>query len=242
MPFSLEEGEIAFPLVSLYWWTQSRMTAPQGDPPVHPKGNQPWIFTGRTDAETEAPILWWADAKSWLIRKDPDAGKDWRRRKRGRQKMRWLDGTTDSTDLSFSKLRETAKDREASHAAVQGVTKSWIQLSDWTTTMLKGAKAWGKIYIFLGHVCKDIKERKVIFISPVYFLNIQCSSAYHGSYYDNIFNASHPYLLTFWSLLWGVFFFFWLFALFHLFVIWLTEIYLNLQKKKKDHRARADVD
>ena len=50
--------------------------------PVHPKGNQPWIFTGRTDAEAEAPILWPPDVKSWLIRKDPDAGKDWRQKEK----------------------------------------------------------------------------------------------------------------------------------------------------------------
>ena len=50
--------------------------------PINPKGNQPWIFIGRTDAETEAPILWPPDAKNWLIRVDPDAGKDWRREKR----------------------------------------------------------------------------------------------------------------------------------------------------------------
>ena len=51
--------------------------------PVNPEGNQPWIFIGRTDAETEAPILWPPDAKSWLIRKDPDAGKDWRQEEKG---------------------------------------------------------------------------------------------------------------------------------------------------------------
>ena len=51
--------------------------------PVNPKGNQPWIFIGKTDAEAEAPILWLPDVKSWLIGKDPDAGKDWRQNKKG---------------------------------------------------------------------------------------------------------------------------------------------------------------
>ena len=51
--------------------------------PVHPKGNQSWIFIGRTDAEAETPILWPPDAKSWFIGKDPDAGKDWRQREKG---------------------------------------------------------------------------------------------------------------------------------------------------------------
>ena len=62
--------------------------------PVHPKGDQSWVFIGRTDDEAETPILWPPDAKSRLTGKDPDAGKDERRRRRGRQRMRWLDGIT----------------------------------------------------------------------------------------------------------------------------------------------------
>ena len=72
--------------------------------PVHPKGDHPWIFIGRTDIEAETPILWLPGAKSWLTRKDPDAGKDWRQKEKGQQKMRWLDGIADSTDISLSKL------------------------------------------------------------------------------------------------------------------------------------------
>ena len=67
---------------------------------VNPKGNQSWIFIGKTDAEAEAPKLWLPDAKRWLIGKDPDAGKDWRQEEKGTTEDGWLDGITDLTDLS----------------------------------------------------------------------------------------------------------------------------------------------
>ena len=101
--------------------------------PVNPEGNQPWTFIGRTDAEAEAPILWPLMQRTDSLEKTLMLGKTEGRR-RGWQRMRWLDGIIDSMDMSWSKLQEMVKDREALVCSVRGVTKSQTRLNDWTTT------------------------------------------------------------------------------------------------------------
>ena len=119
--------------------------------PVNPKGNQFWIFLGRTDTEAVAPILWPPDAKNLLIGKDSDAGKDWRQEEKGMtedEMVGWhhrLNGHAFEQALGYG-------EGQGSLAAFHGVTKSWIRLSDWTRTNLC---AWICEYIWHLEVILD---------------------------------------------------------------------------------------
>ena len=99
---------------------------------VHSIRDQSWVFFGRTDAEAKTRILWPPHAKSWLIGKDPDAGRDWGQEEKGTTEDEMVDGITDSMDMSLSELREMVMDKEAWRAPTHGSSKSWTQLSNWT--------------------------------------------------------------------------------------------------------------
>ena len=113
--------------------------------PVNPKGNQSWLFIGKTDVEAETPILWPPDAKSWLIWRDPDAGKDWGQEAKGMAEDEMVGWHHRLDGHEFEQALGVDVDREAWCAAVYGAGKSRTRLSNWTELNLNGKES-GKVY------------------------------------------------------------------------------------------------
>ena len=125
----------------------------KGIKPVNPKGNQPWIFTGRTDTEAEAPIIGHLMWRVDLLEKTLMLGEIDGKRRIGEQRLRWADSITDSMNKNLSKLWETVKDRESWCAAAHGVSKSQTQFSDWTTTI------YYNYLLLIDNILKNIETK-----------------------------------------------------------------------------------
>ena len=139
--------------------------------PVHPKGDQSWVFIGRTDTEAETPILWPPNAKSWLIWKDPNVGKDWGQEENGTREDEMVGWHHQLNGDRSGWLRALVKDREAWRAAVHGVTKSRTWLNDWTE--LKNSctlYTWSVFFFFLTvSVCFKWSPLYFIYLFLIYF-------------------------------------------------------------------------
>ena len=136
--------------------------------PVHPKGNQSWIFIGRTDAEAETPILWPLDTKNWLIVKDSVAGKDWRHEEKGMTEDEMVGWHYNSMDMSLSKPQELVMDRETWCAEIHGITKSQTRLSNWTELNQMKLRCelhfpgFPNLFFFTIHCLKSRKQKRYV--------------------------------------------------------------------------------
>ena len=143
---------------------QKTPESPLDSKEINLKGDQPWIFTGRTDAEAETPVFWSSDATADSLEKSLMLGKIEGRRRRGRQRMRWLDDISDAMNMNLGKLWEMVSNREAWHAAVHGITESLTWLGDNNNLYFLSflSSRISIFYPFSRHCSHEIKRRLLL--------------------------------------------------------------------------------